>query len=536
MYIYFEQLAQALQAHVGVRTYNIFPHQIISGIQMFPSDFWAQPNALKSDVAYLCEYRKLKQFDPHKTMPPLICALEPGLEPDELFFQSRSVLTVTGCHLADIFQTLIRAAYDCGRSSSPLTEITRSFLHCQSLSELIDRGFQVLGNPLLVTNNGQQIIAYTDEWQVFDPTYRDIIKFGYVPAGHSNREFAAEGNLPPSLSSKYKFTDVPFLQKGNKDGLPSVIIKTLVVGRQVVGYLHILSFNRDFGPDDIHIADLLGGLIAVELARQPDVNFHNIQEQRELFLRNILDNRLSSDEEILEYQTQANIKMSPYLQVLLIYPRKLGDAPTESVYIQARQAAALIPNSIGFLYRNSIVILLNSDKEMTDFESNFQPFLPMLKKNNQIMGVSNVFTSICRLREHSYQANRAVQMGLSLHHEQLIYDYHSYMPYFLMASGLKNDPLEAFCSPKLLQFADYCRANHSELLDTLRVYLQCAQNKSKASRKLHIHLNTMKYRLTQIEDFLGTDIDNDENALNLMISLEILDHIEKLRTFNAMQP
>ena len=49
-----------------------------------------------------------------------------------------------------------------------------------------------------------------------------------------------------------------------------------------------------------------------------------------------------------------------------------------------------------------------------------------------------------------------------------------------------------------------------------------------------MHLNTVKYRLQQIQSIIGLDFDNDDNALKLMLSFKMLEYKEKFQSYEPM--
>ena len=67
--------------------------------------------------------------------------------------------------------------------------------------------------------------------------------------------------------------------------------------------------------------------------------------------------------------------------------------------------------------------------------------------------------------------------------------------------------------------------NNSELLETLRQYLYCNGNLVKTSQALFIHRNTLLYRLNQIRDLLGRDIDDALVRLELLSSIVAKDYL-----------
>ena len=58
------------------------------------------------------------------------------------------------------------------------------------------------------------------------------------------------------------------------------------------------------------------------------------------------------------------------------------------------------------------------------------------------------------------------------------------------------------------------------LLETVEVYFACNGNISKAAQRLHLHRNSLLYRLHHIRDLLGHDLENPELRLALQLALK----------------
>jgi len=64
------------------------------------------------------------------------------------------------------------------------------------------------------------------------------------------------------------------------------------------------------------------------------------------------------------------------------------------------------------------------------------------------------------------------------------------------------------------------------LLQTLEAYLATNGSPTDAAERLHLHRNTVLYRLGRIEDLLGVDLRDAEVRLGLHLALKIGDVLE----------
>ncbi len=82
---------------------------------------------------------------------------------------------------------------------------------------------------------------------------------------------------------------------------------------------------------------------------------------------------------------------------------------------------------------------------------------------------------------------------------------------------------DRFLEENLSPLEAYDEEWESELVDTLRVYVEHGANLNSTARSLFIHRHTLRYRLEQIADILKVDIDSQEVLLNLQIAYLIRD-------------
>ncbi|WP_345034415.1 PucR family transcriptional regulator [Kutzneria kofuensis] len=67
----------------------------------------------------------------------------------------------------------------------------------------------------------------------------------------------------------------------------------------------------------------------------------------------------------------------------------------------------------------------------------------------------------------------------------------------------------------------YDREHHSELLESLRVFLDCSGSWSQAAARLHLHVNTLRYRIGRVEELTGRDLSRFSDRVDLFLALEL---------------
>ncbi|MDZ7673109.1 MAG: helix-turn-helix domain-containing protein [Halanaerobiales bacterium] len=90
---------------------------------------------------------------------------------------------------------------------------------------------------------------------------------------------------------------------------------------------------------------------------------------------------------------------------------------------------------------------------------------------------------------------------------------------------LNKEELITFAKEHLRLLLNYDEKNNSKWVETLGIYLKNNSGLQESAKELHIHPNTMSYRIKRIQEILGIDLHKFENKLNLAISYKIYKHI-----------
>lgn len=136
--------------------------------------------------------------------------------------------------------------------------------------------------------------------------------------------------------------------------------------------------------------------------------------------------------------------------------------------------------------------------------------------------VSEVFSDwhLCRAKQHllerivmtdeAYQEN-----GIKREKEWFVPGVCSYAAPLIEEAGLTDYSIQ-----RLIQEDE---DKNTDLYHTLKIYLLCENNITVAAKKLHIHRNTLVYRLKQIENCLDVDFNDNESSRDLLAFIMMYD-------------
>ena len=67
----------------------------------------------------------------------------------------------------------------------------------------------------------------------------------------------------------------------------------------------------------------------------------------------------------------------------------------------------------------------------------------------------------------------------------------------------------------------YAERRSSDLLETLAAFLDSGLDRRKAAEALHVHTNTLQYRLGRIEELTGLSLDDPRDLTTFVLALSV---------------
>ncbi len=140
------------------------------------------------------------------------------------------------------------------------------------------------------------------------------------------------------------------------------------------------------------------------------------------------------------------------------------------------------------------------------------------------IGAARLARTILDLPDAYREARQALIIGSMVHGDkEFVTGYGDLGIKRLLYLMIDHPELDRFYEENLAPLEIYDSEWESELVPSLRVYLEHGANLNSAARALFIHRHTLRYRLEQIADILKADIDSQEVLLNLQIAFLIRD-------------
>ncbi|MCL2492782.1 MAG: helix-turn-helix domain-containing protein [Clostridiales bacterium] len=182
------------------------------------------------------------------------------------------------------------------------------------------------------------------------------------------------------------------------------------------------------------------------------------------------------------------------------------------------------------IYQNHIVVIVSQaekasvDMKLTDLET-------FLMNKPIIVGISRKFKHLDEIQKHYNQAVRALELGCILNNGKQIIQYDDIAIFHMFEIYSKNE-LRDFCHPAVIALMEFDIKHKSCYTQTLFSYITMAQKKLGSANSLHVHRNTVNYRIQKIQEITGMDLADNNFFQDCYLSMKILEYTRDIQIVN----
>jgi len=389
----------------------------------------------------------------------------------------------------------------------------------EPLQKIFEYGIELLDNPIAMFDKSWTLMVKGGKFpsELKDPIWLNVLQTGYT--SFENIDVAEQ----MEKAQKIETATEPFLETSISGEENAYLVATLFKDGKRFAAFGSVNLNSPFTKGQISITDILKKMI--ETAFLHDDIYSNIADGVNHHVNRLLKG-ISIDEDVVSrYLARSNRKIHDNY-VLLYF--ELFNKSTFDIALRMSHAYRIdrsLKNAYIAPYEDGVIAIIHADTEYIFTDEFRNEFSKLMEKFNLACGVSMQFSDFMNIKNAYIQAKTAIK-STYLKRDVRIYDFIAhYVEEVVSAIGAATE-IKSMCHPKILQLAERDDIRGRELIHTLYMYLLCGRNTSSTAKLLHVHRNTLGYRLNMLGDFLGEDINElDENTmLLLLISCLILNN------------
>jgi PucR family transcriptional regulator, purine catabolism regulatory protein len=374
-------------------------------------------------------------------------------------------------------------------------------------------------------------------------------RLGHVLDIHQRfaRIVVAGGGAPELAATLHDLLDRP-VAVVDTDGRPTVVVPpdaTIDLDRDSTASVRqpIRAGDQDYGAVVVHVgptgldADAVIAMertamgLAVRLAQATAV-----AEAEERFaavsLEELISGHSGTAHDIAERAATFGWNLNRPRAVLLasVDPPEQGPIPASALGTIAAAARATLGRDAIVWTRSATIAALIAPE--TDDASERRRIAERLREEldsrlrsvNVSIGVGRRASTPQLLPRSFAEASRAVEVGrwAKGRHVTEIFDQ---LGLERLLAATPTDDLAEFVQQAIGALVRHDRANDTDLLDTLAVWLE-TRNMAEAARRMYVHYNTLKNRLDRIEAIIGPIISDAAHALECEVAIYVARHYD----------
>ncbi len=434
-------------------------------------------------------------------------------------------LCLTECNAANLIlaqdvQTLEQMVNLIQYLFAKLQELGRLFQEALSrklnLQSIIRQATDILDNPMLVADPNNEIIAMSDvDWD--DSAWQRFREQKCLPY-HPDMAQAYAGFVEQVGRGKL----VELVDGLHKKGY--FIRGAVVDGLNLIGQLHIFSWKHEFTEIDMELVSMLCGILAAEIVRNTG-NGSAIRSGSDYFISDLIRGNLRNPELVEVRLAYLNWNLRKYKYLLLVQWEQ------EDRNIDFRDACmaslnSIFPDGRCVLDGVNMVVLFSADAKLTVNSPPVDLINAYLEKTGLVAVLSMPFTDVWDAAYYYDQSCDILNLNQRLGREDQFLLAEASAFELLLQEASKKYHLIDYCHPLVRSLMEYDQREGKDYLTTLRAFAIAGMNYTRAAELLHMHRNSVIYRMKQIEEILDFDFSSMEFGFHIDLSFRILDYIE----------
>ncbi|MFC5407112.1 PucR family transcriptional regulator [Cohnella soli] len=385
-----------------------------------------------------------------------------------------------------------------------------------NLTSLADEIGEALLCPVTIEDAHHRLIAYSSHDGQSDPVRIATIIGRRVPE-YVIRELWSNGTM-----GKLNESDEP-IRIPSIDGIGFGDRLAIAVRRrnEVLGYIWALEVGKKFGPEDLTLMKIAAAAVKSNILELEMRNRKDEKEHQE-FLWQMLTGNYSSVDRVRAKADKLGIALpSTYRIHIFEYNSNISEETRRRIryVIHANPQEQIVLHLV-----NGKHLILLSGHNSEGFVSRMLDRLGPLVANAGAGLLSGDYAAA----EKRYQEALSVLRIREKFPERCkeIYRYEELGFYRFLPRMAEEWREHNFVNASIGKLKAYDVEHQSDMLRTLELFLASGSNVKKTAETLHVHVNTLTYRLKRIEEIGDIDLDSMHGNVTLFLEMQLAKFVE----------
>lgn len=366
------------------------------------------------------------------------------------------------------------------------------------LQALTDTASDIFGNPIFVNDSSFKLLAMTQGVTFEDAQLEQQKELGYVH---------------PDIVEAMRRDDIDF-EMGSHGGRTIIVHRPnsdevwLFCGISLhgigIGFIGIPNIFREHSPRDLELLDRFSRIVAVEMEK--DDFYRDTRGVRfGYLLSDLLSGKVQSRHTVEQRARSVRWDVRAWNRIITVADPN-GFIPAEKSQRIAERIQQIVIGSRWTTYRHNIVFFVSRDVPNEVSGRELESLRDFLSASGLVAGVSMAFPDLLDSSKYYRQSVRAIDAALLVRKQGHIFTYSDMLTFYAAQTLLKRNDVDEFCPEAIVTIRSYDAEHGTELCRTLEQYLLHVSDPVAAAKALHVHRNTLLYRINKVRELTGMDL------------------------------
>ena len=316
----------------------------------------------------------------------------------------------------------------------------------------------------------------------------------------------------------------------NEFGLPRGRTRLVapIPGRDGVhGFVSLIGEEHQLGQFERVAVARGASACAIELDRERAVLRARDDLEGELVAA-LVEGSYGSDAGVTERANRLGFVVGDPFSVLVVRGRNAGAAALDTLTVAARRCLARsAPGSLLTAHDGTVCALVPDEGDVNGrsrvIAESLRADCAAAVRDEVIVGVGRSRSGPQGVRQSHREAEHALRISARLQSPRAVAAFADLGLHRLLVAMTQHAELEDFYGQSAGALVAYDKRTGSGLMETLDAFFHCHGSPTDTAQRLHLHRNTVLYRLRRIEEIGGLRLDDPATRLNLHLCLRIRD-------------
>ncbi len=393
--------------------------------------------------------------------------------------------------------------------------------------QLLDTAYSMIKNPILLLDTNLVLNACSGVYAgISDPVINYCLEHNHMP-----NTFLQEMVSESAPRTDETWPSLLCLEHGTHEFVSTSIIAGRVKrGKQFLGYIKVFEYNHPVTDLEKRCLLILCDFMSIALTDTlPYLPVANIRIED--FLSDLLGRHITSKEAIENRVFLYHLDNTQKHYVISVKYNSQTVNTDQLYHLKRRLMNILHIPTITFF--DQMIVMIVPSLAWKEHRTELTGFL---NTHGLLAGISLSFTSYVDVPKYYSQTLACLEIHNRFALTDTLIDYNDWKTTHIFLHLQECCDLEDLIPNSIRILKEHDQTRGTNLVETLFAFVHHRQNITETAAELHLHYNTMKYRINQITDLTDIDFDSFDYMFNIIIAEKVFDIMTKDITLKNRSP